>query len=286
MGARWYSPLLGRFLSPDSLVPRPGDSQAYNRYAYARNSPLVRIDPSGHTDCDAGNTQCWIDQYIAKANWYRQNLAFRWLANNHLKEETKKEVEAFYKNLLDDPDAFIKRFLNVAEFGRSIESTYLMLLTTETTLDYRSPEQLVSAIVEDTKGYSSANAVLYAHQRNQNDPSSDFNVVSLAGVAAPGFGFAIIVVGSNGTLVPIPEGWSAMVAINGKGMVYQRPGAMGNADSIRVMDPTPLHPQGYVRYYNWQGQPLDVNGSQGNPAGGNATHIPLDYEGPMDKWPK
>ncbi|BCX04395.1 MAG: hypothetical protein KatS3mg053_2333 [Candidatus Roseilinea sp.] len=31
-------------------MPRPDDPQALNRYAYARNSPLVRIDPSGHLD--------------------------------------------------------------------------------------------------------------------------------------------------------------------------------------------------------------------------------------------
>ncbi|MFC1463306.1 MAG: hypothetical protein ACFLMY_00525 [Candidatus Brachytrichaceae bacterium NZ_4S206] len=32
-----------RFISPDSIVPRPDDPQSFNRYAYARNSPLVRF---------------------------------------------------------------------------------------------------------------------------------------------------------------------------------------------------------------------------------------------------
>jgi hypothetical protein len=31
-------------------VPRPDDPQSFNRYSYARHSPLVRIDPSGHAD--------------------------------------------------------------------------------------------------------------------------------------------------------------------------------------------------------------------------------------------
>ena len=35
-----YAPLLGRFLSPDTLVPRPDDPQSFNRYSYARHSPL------------------------------------------------------------------------------------------------------------------------------------------------------------------------------------------------------------------------------------------------------
>jgi RHS repeat-associated protein len=49
-GARFYDPTIGRFVSADSVVPRPGDPQALNRYAYARNAPLSRLDPSGHDD--------------------------------------------------------------------------------------------------------------------------------------------------------------------------------------------------------------------------------------------
>jgi RHS repeat-associated protein len=48
MGARWYDPALGRWLSADTLVPDPGDPENFNRYSYTRNSPLVYIDPSGH----------------------------------------------------------------------------------------------------------------------------------------------------------------------------------------------------------------------------------------------
>ena len=49
-GAGQYDPYIGRFLSADTIVPHPGDPQSFNRYAYARNSPLSRIDPSGHAD--------------------------------------------------------------------------------------------------------------------------------------------------------------------------------------------------------------------------------------------
>jgi RHS repeat-associated protein len=42
--ARFYSPLLGRFLQPDTLVPEPGNPQALNRPyrpppSTARNAP-------------------------------------------------------------------------------------------------------------------------------------------------------------------------------------------------------------------------------------------------------
>ncbi|MCD9872099.1 WXG100-like domain-containing protein [Streptomyces guryensis] len=80
---------------------------------------------------------------------------------------------------------------------------------------------------------------------------------------------------------PIPEGWEPRVADNGKGVVFQRPGAEGNADMIRVMDPTPRYPNGYIRAYNEYGQPVDAAGKPGSKA---ATHIPTGSS--WSWWPK
>jgi len=46
--ARWYDPALGHFLSPDSIMPEPGNALDYHRYAYVRFNPLKYTDPSGH----------------------------------------------------------------------------------------------------------------------------------------------------------------------------------------------------------------------------------------------
>jgi RHS repeat-associated protein len=46
--ARLYSPALARFISPDPIVPRPGDIQAFNRYAYVSHNPMRYVDPEGH----------------------------------------------------------------------------------------------------------------------------------------------------------------------------------------------------------------------------------------------
>ncbi|MCL4507181.1 MAG: RHS repeat-associated core domain-containing protein [Chloroflexi bacterium] len=76
-GARFYSPLLGRFISADSIVPRPGDPQAHNRYSYVRNSPLAYIDPSGHsTDCPAGDNNCWVNLWTWNNRWYEAHGHF------------------------------------------------------------------------------------------------------------------------------------------------------------------------------------------------------------------
>lgn len=48
MHARYYNPLLGRFLSPDPGGDHdPRVPQSWNRYAYVRNSPMGRTDPDG-----------------------------------------------------------------------------------------------------------------------------------------------------------------------------------------------------------------------------------------------
>jgi hypothetical protein len=80
----------------------------------------------------------------------------------------------------------------------------------------------------------------------------------------------------------IPADWERRPADNSRGTIFQRPGASGNADSIRIMAPTTSYPKGYLRYYNSAGQPLDVNGRPGPP---EATHISLDYDGPWPGWP-
>ena len=78
-----------------------------------------------------------------------------------------------------------------------------------------------------------------------------------AGAANTGYKFVST---REGTLIRVPENWEGRVADNGRGLVYQEPGAFGNGNMIRIMDPTPAYPRGYVVYYNEYGQPLDVFG--------------------------
>ena len=46
--ARLYDPVVGTFISPDSIFPKVYDPQSLNRFAYARNNPLKYNDPDGH----------------------------------------------------------------------------------------------------------------------------------------------------------------------------------------------------------------------------------------------
>ncbi len=46
--ARFYDPYLGRFVSPDTMVPDPVNPQQFNRYAYGYNNPVRYYDSDGH----------------------------------------------------------------------------------------------------------------------------------------------------------------------------------------------------------------------------------------------
>jgi RHS repeat-associated protein len=49
-GARYMGSSLGRFMSPDSTAyVKPINPQSWNLYAYARNNPLLYVDPTGNT---------------------------------------------------------------------------------------------------------------------------------------------------------------------------------------------------------------------------------------------
>ncbi len=47
IGARWYDPAIGVWLTPDSIVPGL-EPMAWNRYAFNYQNPANYVDPSGH----------------------------------------------------------------------------------------------------------------------------------------------------------------------------------------------------------------------------------------------
>jgi RHS repeat-associated protein len=54
MNAREYDYVLGRFVTPDTIVQYPLSSQGVNRYTYVNNNPLSFTDPSGHFSFSIG----------------------------------------------------------------------------------------------------------------------------------------------------------------------------------------------------------------------------------------
>jgi len=66
MNARVYDSDIGRFLSADTVIQDPLDSQAYNRYSYVRNNPMKFTDPTGHSWLSKAWHKIvhWVDKHI------------------------------------------------------------------------------------------------------------------------------------------------------------------------------------------------------------------------------
>lgn len=57
--ARYFSSLLGRFVSADSIILGAGDLLAWGRYLYGLGNPIKYSDPTGHSvDCAIGEPGC------------------------------------------------------------------------------------------------------------------------------------------------------------------------------------------------------------------------------------
>jgi len=59
--ARWYDPAIAHFAQADTIVPSPDNSEAYDRYAYVINNPILLNDPSGHdVGCPQADPRCQV----------------------------------------------------------------------------------------------------------------------------------------------------------------------------------------------------------------------------------
>jgi RHS repeat-associated protein len=58
--ARWYDPVTAHFVQADTIIPQPGNSGDWNRYAYVLYNPANFSDPTGHSY--SGDDE-WDDWY-------------------------------------------------------------------------------------------------------------------------------------------------------------------------------------------------------------------------------
>jgi hypothetical protein len=93
--ARFYDPQLARFAQADNIIPEPGKSVSFDRYAYVKNNPILFNDPTGHKwVCTGANSDhCYEDGQGKKSematsvtaqtqlNLKRNMLSDRWSFN-------------------------------------------------------------------------------------------------------------------------------------------------------------------------------------------------------------
>ena len=73
-GARYYDPMLGRFMGMDSVGVSDTNIHSHNRYAYANNNPYKFVDPDGREAtlalCAGGPVACGVGVALAGATAY------------------------------------------------------------------------------------------------------------------------------------------------------------------------------------------------------------------------
>jgi RHS repeat-associated protein len=238
--------LLNRYYDPATgqfISVDPIVDETDQPYVYTGGDPVINSDPSGLTDVPAEGA-IEEDELIAATEFYDQ--------------EADQIAEADAALGVNDP---IGRPQAEVPTGNPV--------TGENLVEAGNGEYCPLASQAATDEAARA-----AEDAGDLGASDGLNVIESSGRTFVGT--------PRGTVYDIPEGWVGRTADNGQGIVFQEPGAVGNADSIRIMDPTAQYSDGYVRYYNDQGQPLDVNGKPGPPS---ATHISQTYQGPWSGWP-
>jgi RHS repeat-associated protein len=122
LGARYYDPALGRFLSLDPIIAH-GDSQQMHGYAYANNSPIIFSDPTGlFTACTPdGYNFCpgydVRDQPVAKTTVSTKYKVFAFLrglrdGGNRYGPDAAKATRVFFQ----DPKAAVKGIFQQLDF--------------------------------------------------------------------------------------------------------------------------------------------------------------------------
>jgi RHS repeat-associated protein len=57
--ARFYDPIVGKFINPDNIIIHPTNPLSWDRYSYVYNNPIIFADPTGHdVDCSPWDKTC------------------------------------------------------------------------------------------------------------------------------------------------------------------------------------------------------------------------------------
>lgn len=206
--ARYYDPVIGRFLSPDTLDPIE-QGVGTNRYAYADNDPINKSDPNGHATGDSNSDS----------------------------ETSSTDNDTGDGNAASHPDAE-----TVGE-----ESSGVLSITVRPEREIKEPGQSpVGAPTRAAKPAAEVAPTRVATRaRPPGPPKGAPELDNWMGGGGSPSGGAVGRLGASGTAASqrpggIPDSWSAQAARKGGGTSYLNPN--NPHDRVRVMPGNPNSP--------------------------------------------
>ena len=284
-GARYYSSNFGRWLSPDwSSIPEPvpyanlTNPQTLNLYAMVQDNPESFADLDGHVNtpgtadqtitCDVTTAVGCTEDQTGEINDFN--------IRNALGEDIKPDQMAYMINQAAQPgDRYALVFTPTVKVAICLKDVAACQEKSEGMLSKlgQAFDSMLTSVVQMRQ----AEEGWFGKHPNLERAIIIAGFVGGAGEAeegAVGEGSVAqpnpngqFVVAPNGTAIRIPSGYEAEPAANGNGIVYRPKGSTGDANTIRIMGPDSQgrYPNGYVRVYNRDGQPIDpLTGRQGN----------------------
>jgi RHS repeat-associated protein len=124
-GARYMSAAQGRFTSPDPLgaaAGKEGDPQSWNLYAYARNNPLLYVDPDGlkYRICDTSGN-CYDDYSDAD---FDKNLSGS-AKKGAIFDKDGNKIGTYQRTSFDDLSGFGNLFFNQMSARRQASNQFI-----------------------------------------------------------------------------------------------------------------------------------------------------------------
>ena len=115
-GARWYDTVSAHFVQADTIVPSPGSSMAWDRYAYVMNNPVKYSDPSGHYAFEDTPDDPYFIPASNVVKYARRSTTYK----DYSTDERRKLIYERGLNLATKADDPLQKFAELVDYASTL----------------------------------------------------------------------------------------------------------------------------------------------------------------------